>query len=1076
MYLPLLLVCGKRPPASLVATSDAGTTSRLLFITDRATHTRYLIDTGAAVSVVPAPLHSRKSDEKGPPLRAANGTNIATYGTQMLSLDLGLQRKFKWPAVLADVSRPILGADFLRQSNLLVDIARERLIDAHTFYSTHAKTSREPAVGLSFVAPPCPYRSLLESFPSLTTPCFKRSEVKHDVKHHIVTEGPPVFARPRRLSPEKLQVAKKEFNEMLTLGIIQPSKSNWSSPLHIAPKPNGRGWRPCGDFRQLNSRTVDDRYPIPNMQDFAAILEGKSIFSKIDLVRGYHHIPVNEADIPKTAVTTPFGLFEFLSMPFGLKTAPQTFQRFMDSIFGDLDFVFGYIDDLLVASSSPEEHLDHLRIVFERLAKHGLTVQLEKCEFGRSELSFLGHHVSASGTKPLPERVQAVQAFPQPQTVSDLTRYLGLIHYYHRFIPKCAERLHSLHQLTHGLKQSDTVEWTPEAVTNFETSRNILATAALLNHPSHNAPTRLTTDASDLAVGGTLEQLQGGKWVPIGFFSKSLQKAERRYSAFDRELLALYLAIKHFRYFLEGRSFTAYTDHKPLTFALTGTGDTWSPRQSRHLSFISEFTTAIKHIQGDQNVAADALSRAPVNELDTTTTMSFDYDNMAMLQENDPDIQAYRTAITGLCLQDVPVPGSNRTILCDVSIHTPRPIVPKSLRHQVFDIIHSLAHPGVKATQRLITERFVWHGINKTIALWVKSCPACQQAKIQRHTVAPLEQFELPKSRFDCIHVDIVGPLPPSQGHSYLFTIVDRFSRWPEAIPMVDMTTESCATALLSGWFARFGLPKDITSDRGRQFVSQLWTHLLTRFGIHSAHTTAYHPQANGLVERFHRQLKASLKAKLTTANWFSELPLVLLGIRTALKQDIGCSAAEMVYGQTLRLPGEFFSSQSDTTEPHSFLSRLKEDIARLRPTPTSNHNKKNSNSFHIPRDLQTCTHVFMRQDHHRGPLDCPYSGPYRILARSDKFFTLDLNNRVDTVSIDRLKPAFMDEPQAQSQANIPHPTTPVTTQVFPSCSTFQYYPKFKYTSYYALYLQPSFANATPFNTCWQSRTSASST
>ena len=187
-------------------------------------------------------------------------------------------------------------------------------------------------------------------------------------------------------------------------------------------------------------------------------------------------------------------------------------------------------------------------------------------------------------------------------------RYLGLIHYYHRFIPKYAEQLQPLHQLTQGKKQNDTISWTPEAVTTFEASHNILANAALLIHPSHNAATRLTTDhASDLAVGGTLEQLQGGKWVPIGFFSKSLQKAERRYSAFDRELLALYLATKHFCYFLEGRSFTAYTDHKPLTFALTGTGDTWSPRQSRHLSFISEFTTDIRHIHGDQNVAADAL-------------------------------------------------------------------------------------------------------------------------------------------------------------------------------------------------------------------------------------------------------------------------------------------------------------------------------------------------------------------------------------------------------------------------------------------------------------------------------------
>ena len=268
----MFLIFGKHTPAPLVATGDAGANSRLLYTTDRITNTRYLIDTGAAVSVVPAQLHDRKSGEKGSPLQAANGTRIATYGTKSLFLDLGLNRKYRWPAIIADVSKSILGADFLRQSDLLVDLTRERLIDAQTFYSTAAKSSRKQAVGLSYVAPPSPYRSLLESFPSLTTPCFKRSEVRHDVKHHIVTEGPPVYARFRRLSPEKLQIAKKEFNEMLKLGIIRPSKSNWSSPLHIAPKPHGRGWRPCGDFRRLNTRTMDDRYPIPNMQDFAAIL------------------------------------------------------------------------------------------------------------------------------------------------------------------------------------------------------------------------------------------------------------------------------------------------------------------------------------------------------------------------------------------------------------------------------------------------------------------------------------------------------------------------------------------------------------------------------------------------------------------------------------------------------------------------------------------------------------------------------------------------------------------------------------------------------------------------------------
>ncbi|RJG15673.1 RNA-directed DNA polymerase [Alcanivorax profundi] len=262
-------------------------------------------------------------------------------------------------------------------------------------------------------------------FPDITTPTFSSAVAKHGVEHYITTVGPPVYARARRLDSAKLTIAREEFATMEHLGIVRRSNSPWASPLHMVTKTDG-GWRPCGDFRRLNNATTPDRYPVPHIQDFSAHLSGAIIFSKVDLVRGYHQVPVHPQDVPKTAVITPFGLFEFLRMPFGLKGAAQTFQRLMDSVLRDMPFLFVYLDDILVASASADDHLIHLRQLFGRLSEHGLIINPAKCEFGRSSITFLGHHVTPQGAVPLPAKVDAVASFPRPRTVKSLQEFLGM--------------------------------------------------------------------------------------------------------------------------------------------------------------------------------------------------------------------------------------------------------------------------------------------------------------------------------------------------------------------------------------------------------------------------------------------------------------------------------------------------------------------------------------------------------------------------------------------------------------------------------------------------------------------------
>ncbi|GFX02315.1 retrovirus-related Pol polyprotein from transposon opus [Trichonephila clavipes] len=689
---PCAFVQKKRVSSVIAGMAEPSKHTSRLFLLDRKSGQKFLIDSGSEICVIPPSPTMNKSPQSNFSLFAANNTKITAYGMVRKELNLGLRRPFIWTFIIADVSSPIIGADFLKHFNLLIDLKKKRLVDVETSLFTSCVFSNIVQPSILTVDANISFKNILSEYPDLSNPSLISKSASHGTVYHIITTGPPVTARSRRLHPKLYDAVKVEFEFLLAQGIIRPSKSPWSSPLHVVPKSDSTV-RPVGDYRQLNSVTEFDSYPMPYLNDFAHALHGKKIFSKIDIFKAFHQIPIAECDIPKTAVTTPW--------------------------------------------ENAEEHRSHLRTIFQRLSSYGLKLNISKCVFGVTELIFLGHLIIPDGIKPLPDKVQAVLDYKQPETVGSLRKFLGLLNFYRRFLPKAAEQQYLLSEFlkgSKGKKDSKPLNWYSEAITAFQRCKQALADAALLAHPSPSVPLALHVDASDYAIGGALHQVVGSELQPLAFFSRKLTSSEKTYSAYDRELLAIYSAIRHFRYMLEARDFTVFTDHKPLTYAFRQKSDKCSPRQIRQLDFISQFTTNIVHIPGSDNIAADVLSRVSA----ITFPSQIDYDCIAETQQTDQELHTLIASGTSLELKKVTFPNSSTEIMCDLSTGTARPYIPKQHRQDVFSAMHNLSHPGIRRSVHLMKQRFVWPSISSDVAKWTRHCLACQKSKIHRHTRSPL--------------------------------------------------------------------------------------------------------------------------------------------------------------------------------------------------------------------------------------------------------------------------------------------------------------------------------------------------
>ena len=774
------------------------------------------------------------------------------------------------------------------------------------------------------------------------------------------------------MSPGEQAELDKFLEENMKTGRIRPSKSPMASPVFFIKKKDG-SLRFVQDYRKLNAMTIKNRYPLPLIPDIMSRISGARFFTKLDVRWGYNNIRIREGDEWKAAFRTNRGSFEPLVMFFGLCNSPATFQMMMNDIFRALveeGVVAVYMDDILIFTKTLEEHRRVVKQVLQILKDNNLYLKPEKCIFEVEEVEFLGLILSKDCVKMDPIKVDGVKGWPTPRKVKELQSFLGFVNFYRRFIQDFSKIARPLHDLT---KKDSQWQWEQKHQLAFDRLKEQVTTAPILVQPDVTKPFRLETDASDFATGAVLSQLgDDEKWRPVGFISKSLNDAERNYHVHDKELLSVIRALEEWRHLLEGAVHLVdiYNDHRNLTYFMNA--QNLNRRQARWSLYLSRFNFVLHHRPGKSSGKPDALSRRSDHQQEGT-------DNLGQTILT-PEFFALKAA-EGVMLQ---AEGNNfvgRIRRCkdrdDIVVemlkeggrniggfqredwkeedglvtYKGRLYVPKDkqLRHDIVKAHHDSAragHPGRWKTQELVTRNYWWPGVTRFISQYVKSCDPCNRAKI--YPTAPpgrLKPNPIPTRRWQIVTTDLMPELPKSHGFDAIWVAVDRLSKRIHIAPTTsEVDSVGVARLFRDHVWRNHGLPEQVISDRGKQFLSGFTRELNRLLGIKTSLSTAYHPETDGQTERVNLEIEQYLRIFVNhhQDDWVEWLPLAEFSYNNKVHAATRQTPFELDCGQHPRMgvePGlttqheavEQFTERikKATEEAQSALKQAAEDMAR---------------------------------------------------------------------------------------------------------------------------------------------------
>lgn len=760
------------------------------------------------------------------------------------------------------------------------------------------------------------------------------------VKHSIRTKGDPISQNPRRMAMQIETKVDEMIIKLLEMGIIRKCRSPWNSPIVVVGKKDG-SIRLCQDFRKINEITEKFSFPMADPQTIFDSLSGASMFSSLDLGQAYYQVYLDETSQLKTAFSTKKGQFCYNRMPFGLCTAPATFQSLMHILFDDILYngVAAYLDDVLVYGRTVEEHDKNLEEVFKRIKNAGLRINPKKCSLYQSELVFLGHKISADGISTNDVMVKKIIEAEIPKCTKQLRSFLGLANYYRKFVPNFAQVAKPLYEATKGHVKD--ICWNKECEDSFRELKHALVHSPILAFPNKDDYFILDTDACFSGIGAVLSQVQEGHEKVIAYGSRLLSAHEKGYCVTRKELLAIYEYVVYFRHYLYGKRFDIRTDHRALQF-LKSTSKPISPQFQTWLSELSGYDFELKYRKGENHNNADGLSRilisycsqcqrehdgaksetSRIRFLNAIKADDFNIQVYRNAQENDPVLSAIKKYIldsnSGIpkIIETSPYFGKldNLLVLDDLLLFVDEEkqklVVPRCLMEKLVKHIHKeLCHLGVKKTINYMNDHFFWINMVTEIKTIIKRCDLCMKRKtvtaktaeylIPRVAIEPMEQLV----------IDIAHMRETKSRNRYLVVIIDQFSKMISLTPTQRQDEKTIHRVLLHHWIYKFGKPKYIVSDRGKVFEGSQIKDLVEKYNIQWIFTSPYDHKSNGLAERAIRTIRDMIVTFLNDGriegSWDEIMPKIEYSLNSTVQESTGFSPMEIIFGRKVNIHGK---------------------------------------------------------------------------------------------------------------------------------------------------------------------------